>query len=504
VEPVSEEAGIGASIRARLGVVPAGAYVCALIALLNALTWSLIVPLFQVPDEQAHVAYGQYVAETGKPPSRGAPGQGVSEQERNLLTGLAWKQTVHRPWNRPLASPSAHRRLERAVDEPAETVRRGPGGGTVINYSPLYYAGTAAAYRLSPATDLFDRVHAMRLVSVLLAAATVLLSYLFLRELLPGTPWAWPVGALAVAFQPLFGFIGGGVNNDNLIVFAATATLLMLAIGFRRGLTPARGAALGAAVAVGLLAKPSMVGLLPGVALGVLVMILRASPQARRRTLLAAGAAAATAVIPVLIYVALNSAVWDRGLFFAGPGVESSDHAVQAEPGSLAGRLGYIWQFYLPRLPSMTPEFQGYPLREIWFEGFIGRFGWVDYGFADWAYDLALGAIATVLFLAARELVVCRRAIRNRLGELVTYLAIAAGLVLLLNWIGYDVQLGEAEGFEQARYLLPLVGLYAAIISLAARGAGRRYGPAVGVVIVSVAIAHSLVAMLLTLTRYYG
>ena len=116
----------------------------------------------------------------------------------------------------------------------------------MINYSPLYYAAAAAAYRLSPATDLFDRAHAMRVVSALLMAATVFLVFLFLRELLPATPWAWPVGAVAVAFQPLFGFIGGGVNNDNLVITAATGTLLALAICFRRGLTPRRGLLLGA------------------------------------------------------------------------------------------------------------------------------------------------------------------------------------------------------------------------------------------------------------------
>ena len=109
-----------------------------------------------------------------------------------------------------------------------------------------------------------------------------------------------------------------------------------------------------------------------------------------------------------------------------------------------------------------------------------------------------------VLGLAGRELVACREAIRSRLGELATYAAITVGLVILLNWIGYGYQLGAAEGFEQARYLLPLLGLYAAIIALAARGAGRRYGPAAGVLIASVAIAHSLLAMLLTMTRYYG
>ena len=45
----------------------------------------------------------------------------------------------------------------------------------------------------------------------------------------------------------------------------------------------------------------------------------------------------------------------------------------------------------------------------------------------------------------------------------------------------------------------PLLPLYAAIVALAARGAGRRYGPAVGVLLISVAIARSAVAILLAL-----
>jgi hypothetical protein len=106
--------------------------------------------------------------------------------------------------------------------------------------------------------------------------------------------------------------------------------------------------------------------------------------------------------------------------------------------------------------------------------------------------------------LAARELITKRRVVRARLGELVTYVAIMLGLLVLTNGNGYSARVGGAGGFEQARYLLPLLALYGAIVALAARGAGRRWGPSVGVVMVSVAIAHTAVAMLLTLTRYYG
>ena len=221
-------------IRAGLARIPPAGWVCALVALLSALTWSLIVPLFQVPDEQAHVAYAQHLAEVGAPPAgqRGKPA--VSEDERRLFSRLRSRAITHRPENPPLSTPRAHRRLEQAVDRPAD--RAGPGGySNATQNPPLYYGLAAIAYRLSPFTDLPDRIHAMRILSALLAALTALLAYLFVRELFPATPWAWTVGGLAVAAQPMFGFIGGGVNNDNLLFAASAGVLLVLAICFRRG-----------------------------------------------------------------------------------------------------------------------------------------------------------------------------------------------------------------------------------------------------------------------------
>ena len=46
--------------------LPTAAWVCFGVALLNAVAWGLITPLFQVPDEAGHVAYVQRIAETGQ------------------------------------------------------------------------------------------------------------------------------------------------------------------------------------------------------------------------------------------------------------------------------------------------------------------------------------------------------------------------------------------------------------------------------------------------------
>ena len=59
-------------------------------------------------------------------------------------------------------------------------------------------------------------------------------------------------------------------------------------------------------------------------------------------------------------------------------------------------------------------------------------------------------------------------------------------------------------GFEQARYLLVLLPLYAGFAALAALGAGRRAGPVVAGALVVLAFGNSLAGLLITAARYYG
>jgi hypothetical protein len=489
--------------------LPTAAWVCFGVALLNGIAWGLITPLFQVPDEAGHVAYVQRIAETGKPPTGKASVPHFSQEERQLLDALRWKAIQRMKDVRVPGTASYHKNLDREVSTSYNRTNHG-GYTTDTNNPPLYYFANAAVYHLSPWTSLPDRVHAMRLFSALLAGCTVLLIFLFLRELIPGTPWAWTVGALAVAFQPMFGFTSSGVTSDCFLYAASAGIFYTLALAFRRGLTLRIGLGIGAFAAMGILAKLNMLGLAPGIIVGLAALVIRAPRERRGEALDGAVAAVAVVLIPLGIYMLLNSTVWDRGLYFGRSGVPNPvGIAVPGGGGAttnatLSGGFDYMWQFYLPRLPWMQSAFEGIQVRRIWFDGFIGQFGWLDYGFSKWVYDLALVVALGVLGLAGRELVRVRSAIRSRLAELLTYLILIAGLLILVGGVSYIARVGGAVGYEQPRYLFPLMALYGALIAIAARGAGKRFGPAVAVFLICIAVAHSAAAMLLTITRYYG
>ena len=485
--------------------IPRAGLACALVAVVNALAWAIIIPPFHVPDENAHVAYAQYLAETGKLPQQKIPerllGSRYSDEEAQTLAALRFYDAIGDSANRPIWFKRQERDLERV--ERSKPSRVGAGNAeSASNNPPLYYGLTAVPYLASPSKSLLDRLFLMRLVSVLLAGATTLLAYLFVRELLPGSPWAAAVGGLAVALQPLFGFMSGGVTNDALLYTAGAAILYTVARAFRRGLTPRHGAAIGAAVGLGLVAKPSVVGLVPGVALGLLFLVLRGDARGRREPLLGAGVATLVALAPVLLYVVLSASVWDRPLWGPGP---PADHPVEApRTADFLERLNYGWQLYLPRLPFVEDLFPGeFPPWETWFRGFIGRFGWLDYGFPAAVYHWALAVCGVLLALAGAALVRTREVLRRRLPELVCYAVMSAGVLALIAAAGYNTYLAHGR-FEQARYLLPLLGLYGVIVALGVRGAGRRWGPAAGAAVVVLSIAHSVFAQLLTIARYYG
>ena len=302
-------------------------------------------------------------------------------------------------------------------------------------------------------------MHVLRLFSALLAACTVLLIFLFLRELLPSTPWAWTVGALAVAFQPMFGFTSSGVTSDCFLYPASAGIFYTLALAFRRGLTPRRGAAIGAFASVGILAKMNMLGLAPGIAVGLLALVIGAGRERRGEALRGVLAAVAIVAVPLAIYMLLNSTVWDRGLYFGAGGVQGPTGivlpgGVETTSATVGDAFDYMWQFYLPRLPSMHPMFDTYQLRQVWFNGFIGQFGWLDYGFPQWVYNLALAVAFGILALVARELIAVRQLIRSRLGELITYLTLVAGLLVLIGGVSYIARIGGATGLRAAA--LPL------------------------------------------------
>jgi hypothetical protein len=214
----------------------------------------------------------------------------------------------------------------------------------------------------------------------------------------------------------------------------------------------------------------------------------------------------AVAALPVALYALLNVVAWHRGSPTAG-GVASATNSALPGGGvvTMHQTLDYIWELYLPRLWFMHHAyFSEYPVWSTWFNGSIGHFGWLDYTFPAWVYDDSRYLFYALGALAVAGLVWLRRGIRPMLPLFLCFGLMAVGLGAAIGYAGIRYRLANGFPFEQARYLFPLLPLYALFVVLAARGAGRRWGPVVGAALVLLAMAHGLFAETLTISRYYG
>ncbi|HYB23237.1 MAG TPA: DUF2142 domain-containing protein, partial [Solirubrobacteraceae bacterium] len=428
-----------------LARVPRMAVICAAVACLNAMSWLLITPAFEVPDEPDHFAYVKQLAETGQLPSSSS--EELSQEELDVLVALHYERVRLRPQVPAISTQGEQVALERTIASgPRE--RGSPAAGVAASEPPLYYALEAVPYTLAQSGSVLDRLLAMRVLSALFAGLSALFVYLFVREALPAAPWAWSVAGLAVALAPLLAFMSGAVNPDALLSAVSAALFYCLARAFRRGLSARGAVAIGLVTALGFASKLSFVGLAPGVLLGLVLLAVR---QAR------AHGPAAYRLLAIAGAIALSPAALVS--FHDGSVLELVSQASGSAHLGLA-EISCVWQLYLPALPGTVSDFPGLlTARQIWFDQYVGLYGWLDTPLPGWVDSLALAPALAIALLCGRSLFRRRRALRARAGELLTYAVMSVGLMALIGAASYNRFPATDAEFGQVRYLLPLLAL---------------------------------------------
>jgi 4-amino-4-deoxy-L-arabinose transferase-like glycosyltransferase len=306
------------------------------------------------------------------------------------------------------------------------------------------------------------------------------------------------VGALSAALSPLLGFVGGSLDPDALLFAVCAALFYCLARAFRRGFDPPMASAIGAVVAIGFLTKVNFVALLGGVALGLILLTIRAARVSWRDAWRSLALACGIAGSPVMVYILINIAGHKSLLGIVSGSIQTTEkHDIPRE-------LAYIWQFYLPRLPGMPHDFPGiFPPWHVWFKGAVARYNWLETSFPGWVYKVALIPAAAMAGLGGRELYLRRRLLQARVAEFAVYLTMLVGLMVLLAAASFDSFPTLALGDSEPRYFLPMLALGGALLALAARGAGKRWGPVAGATIVMLFLGHDVLSQLLEVSRYY-
>lgn len=234
--------------------------------LILATIYSLVTPPFEASDELWHYPMIQHLADNGLQLPRQDP-----------AVPTAWRQEGSQPPLYYLLAAALTSWIDtsdvgywRRINPHADIGVVRPDGNTNI----LTHRPDEAQHRFSGALLALQLA---RLLSVVLSAGTVLVTYLLGLQLFPTRR---AVAVLAMAFNaclPMFLFISGSANNDNLSNLLGNLLTLMIAHLLMSEDAPRVRdyAVLGAVTGAGLLAKLNLGFFIPIIALSLLWISLR-------------------------------------------------------------------------------------------------------------------------------------------------------------------------------------------------------------------------------------
>jgi len=232
-------------------------------------------------------------------------------------------------------------------------------------------------------------VHLVRLLSVVFSTATIYFTYRIGIEVFPDKRWVGLAAAAVTAFTPMFTFISGAVNNDNLaVLLSAAAVWLMIRLAKRAeagSSTLAYAAVLGIVLGLGALTKVSTLGLF---GLAGLVMLYAAMRRRRWQVFFLEG--------PLILAIAAAIAGWWY----------LRNWQLYGDPLGLNAFIAVLGQRARPAsLAQLWTERQGF-MMSYW-----GLFGGVNVPMEGWIYTVLnvlfvagwAGTLVVLLFKARRD-----------------------------------------------------------------------------------------------------
>jgi hypothetical protein len=467
-----------------------------------ALSFSLITPMFQAPDESEHFAAVQYLAETGKAVNRvGGPQSAYSDTQILAMEAVHHSSTIETASGRPPWLDAQEKAYERQLDTWRAPLSRANGGGfqpATSSHAPLFYALAAPAYLATESLSVPSQVAAIRVFTSLLAALTALFAYLTVRELMPTRQWAAVLAGLFVAFQPMFGFIGGAISNDNGVNTAAALLVFLLVRGLRRGLSWKLALALGATLALAPVLKGTAYFLYPVAALALLGMFLRG----RDRRVLIGLATLAGAWIACTVAWALIAPVFGRTVITAPSGNDPTA-GVLAVSDPVA-YLAYVWQLFFPPIFGMTNIYaQRVPFVSIYIVRGWGAFGWYAILFPAWMTVAISVLLAGVTALWVKAMWRFRDLWRRYGWEALVLIAIPICVFLGVEAFYSSAVPRPGPVAEQGRYIFPAAVSLATGTVVACFAFGRRIALPLGTVFLVALVGLSLYARLVELAGFY-
>jgi hypothetical protein len=198
---------------------------------LKSIVWSLLVPLWHTPDEQAHFAHVAYIAEGGDLTRHGK----YPDMTEEILTSLDIlgtkrdlqgnnKFTFHPEYRLPY-SDTLNGPQEEEIKNLSTTTRKNFVIRESAYYPHFFYQISSQVYKLFYQSNLFIRVFTVRLLWILASLLMIWFSFKSAQIIFPKNPLYSVTITTMVAFHPMLSFVSTGVTSDNLHNLLFTAVI---------------------------------------------------------------------------------------------------------------------------------------------------------------------------------------------------------------------------------------------------------------------------------------
>jgi 4-amino-4-deoxy-L-arabinose transferase-like glycosyltransferase len=232
-------------------------------------------PPFSGHDEIAHYAYISTIVTEGRipiipdPDLWAAPGTVADPADFDRISSYFWGYCRYstQDWsgcgdNQCPDSCYFH-------TDPATGIIMPAGWIYTANHPPLYYLLMVPIFQATDTHWPEDQLPWFRRAAIPFGLATVLLSYLIVRQLFPASRFLALTVPAIVAFQPQVSYEAAMLNNDIMAIALTSGVIYLTAIGIRRGFRIWTSVAIGFVLGLALITKTTAITVVPVVAVGM-------------------------------------------------------------------------------------------------------------------------------------------------------------------------------------------------------------------------------------------
>lgn len=213
-----------------------------LAAFINAITWIILIPVWQYPDEQSHFAQVQNIAEFGKSQLYGKNNTSyeIDLLERTLHTnridGRDNAYTYNPQFNIQYSNTLNGLEEEKFNNLPINSRT------TLVKWEatenpPLYYFFGSLVYKSFYNNNIFERIYAIRVMSAIIFLGTIGVCFQISKFIFPKNSILQIILPFIISFKPMLVFASTGVLPDPLTNFLFSLVLLtslkILSFSFR-------------------------------------------------------------------------------------------------------------------------------------------------------------------------------------------------------------------------------------------------------------------------------